>query len=283
MSAVVSTGQAQAQVMCLRPAPQARGRLVCFSHAGATEASFASWPDFLAREIEVGAVRKPPLADYRQLIEALTEAVVAYVSQTPTIPYALFGHSLGSLLAFGVARQLRQRQVTQPCCLLCASATAPQLPVTIWPGPPPQDWTITELAAYLRHIGGTPETVLGNATSLQRLLRRMQVDLAVRTSYTYTQEQPLSYPLAIFGGQQDAGISITELAAWEEQTSAHFSLYRFPCGHLFLHERETQRSFLQTLCCEVMRWLEDAAAVQATNTPLQRKEGGDHDPTKQAQ
>src|SRR2546430_788464 len=127
MGAVVSTGQAQ--VMCLRPAPQARVRLVCFAHAGASAAAFASWPDTLSGEIEVGAVRKPPLADYRQLIEALTVAVVAYVSHTPTLPYALFGHSLGSLLAFGVARQLRQRHAKQPSCLLCASATAPQLPV----------------------------------------------------------------------------------------------------------------------------------------------------------
>src|SRR2546423_12286712 len=114
-----------AEVICLRPRPEARVRLVCFSHAGATEAAFASWPDTLSGEIEVGAVCKPPLADYRQLIEALTAAVVAYVSHTPTLPYALFGHSLGSLLAFGVARQLRQRQVTQPSCLLCASATPP--------------------------------------------------------------------------------------------------------------------------------------------------------------
>src|SRR6266699_3155409 len=147
MDAVVSTGQEErlAQVICLRPEPQARGRLVCFAHAGATEAVFASWSDMLSAEIEVAAVRRPPLADYRQLTEVLAAAVHAYVSHTPRLPYTLFGHSLGSLLAFGVARLLRQRHARQPCCLLCASATAPQLPVTIWPGPPPQEWTITEL------------------------------------------------------------------------------------------------------------------------------------------
>src|SRR5947209_3811788 len=209
-----------AQVICLRPRPQARVRLVCFSHAGATEAPFASWPDGLSGDIEVGAVRKPPLADNRELTEVLTDAVLAYVSQTPSVPFALFGHSLGSLLAFGVARLLRQRQAAQPCCLLCASATAPQLPATIWPGPPPQDWTITELAAYLRYAGGTAEIVLGNATYLQRLLPRMQVDLAVRASFTYTEAPPLSYPLAIFSGLHDAGISTADLATWGEQTSA---------------------------------------------------------------
>ncbi len=146
--------------------PQARVRLVCFSHAGATEAAFDSWPDWLSGDIEVAAVRKPPLADYRQLIEALTDAVLAYTSQTPLVPFALFGHSLGSLLAFGVARLLRQRHVAQPCCLLCASATVAQLPVTIWPGPAPQHWTITELAAYLRYAGGTTKAVLSNANYL---------------------------------------------------------------------------------------------------------------------
>ncbi len=258
MGVVVSKEQEErmAQVICLRPRPQARVRLVCFSHAGATEAAFASWPDRLSGDIEVGAVRKPPLADYQELTEVLTDAVLAYVSQTPRVPFALFGHSLGSLLAFGVARLLRQRHGAQPCCLLCASASAPQLPAAIWPGPSPQDWTITELAAYLRHAGGTTETVLGNATYLQRLLPRMQVDLAVRASCSYTQAPPLSYPLAIFGGLHDAGISTADLAAWGEQTSAHFSLYRFPGGHFFLHERETRRPFLQTLSFEVMRWLE---------------------------
>ncbi len=98
----------------------------------------------------------------------------------------------------------------------------------------------------------------------------MQVDLAVRASYTYTQAPPLSYPLAIFGGLQDVGISTADLAAWGEQTSAHFSLYRFPGGHFFLHERETRRPFLQTLSFEVMRWLEDASDVQVTPL-LQRR------------
>src|SRR6266487_507709 len=223
MGAVVSKEQEErmtrAQVICLRSHPGARVRLVCFSHAGATEAAFASWPDLLAGDIEVGAVRKPPHADYRHLIEVLAEAVLAYVSQPPRVPFALFGQSLGSLLAFGVARLLRQRQAEQPCCLLCASATAPQVPVTIWPGPLPQGWTITELAAYLRHTRGTAETVLSNATYLRRLLPRMQLDLAVRASYTYTQEPPLPYPLAVFGGLHDAGSSTANLAAWAEQTT----------------------------------------------------------------
>lgn len=251
-----------AQVICLRPRPQTRVRLLCFSHAGATGAAFASWADWLSGDIEVGAVRKPPLADYREQTFALTDAVLAYVSQPPRVPFALFGHSLGSLLAFGVARLLRQRHAAQPCCLLCASASAPQLHVTSWPGPPPQDWTITELAAYLRYAGGTAEIVLGNATYLQRLLPRMQVDLAVRASYTYTEAPPLAYPLAIFGGLHDAGILTADLAAWGEQTNAHFSLYRFPGGHFFLHERETRRPFLQALSFEVLRWLEDVSVRQ---------------------
>src|SRR5438876_9630652 len=139
MNMVISPGQQerQAQVICLRPAPQASVRLICFAHAGATEAAFAFWPTLLGETIEVAAVRRPPLADYMSLIERLTEAVSAYVSRPPRLPYALFGQSLGSLLAFGVARRLRHLQVIQPCCLLCASASAPQVPITRWPYPPP--------------------------------------------------------------------------------------------------------------------------------------------------
>jgi medium-chain acyl-[acyl-carrier-protein] hydrolase len=281
VNAVIRSGQQerQAQVICLRPVLQARVRLVCFAHAGATEAVFASWPDLLGGTLEVAAVRRPQLAAYQPLTQVLTEAVSAYVSRPPHLPYALFGQSLGCLLAFGVARQLRLLPGVQPCCLLGASASAPHLPVIQWPYPPPKEWTITDLATYLRDVGGTSESVLQNATSLQRLLPRMQVDLAVRASFIYTHEPPLDCPLAIFGGQQDASLSIDELAAWEAQTSAHCSVYRFPGGHFFLHEPATQRSFLWTLCCEVMRWLEDPAAVQAS-TRSQRKERNNHDRTR---
>jgi surfactin synthase thioesterase subunit len=207
-------------------------------------------------------VRKPPLSDYRQLTLALTEAVCAYVADAPGVPFALFGHSLGSLLAFGVARQLRRCSAAQPCCLLCSSATAPQIAMPYHSEPPPQDWTIVELGAYLRSIGGTPETVLRNPDYLHRLLPRMQVDLAVRASYTYAQEAPLEYPLAVFGGQHDTGVSAADLAAWEEQTNAYFTLYRFPGGHFFPHDRETRGPFLRTLSLEVMRWLEDTSTGQ---------------------
>jgi medium-chain acyl-[acyl-carrier-protein] hydrolase len=230
---------------------------VCFAHAGATEAAFASWPDLLGETIEVAAVCRPPLAEYQTLIEVLTKAVSDYVSRPPRLPHALFGHSLGSLLAFGVARQLRQRQLAQPCCLLCTSASAPQLPTAPWPYPPPQDWSIHELVRYLRDVGGTAEKVLCNPLSLQRLLPRLQKGLAARASFSYTYEPPLAYPLAVFGGQQDASIPMVELAAWETQTSAHCSVYRFPGGHFFLHDPATRRSFVRALSFEVTRWLED--------------------------
>jgi medium-chain acyl-[acyl-carrier-protein] hydrolase len=202
-------------------------------------------------------VRKPALSAYPQLVQVLTDAVLASVLDAPATPFVLFGHSLGSLLAFGVARELRQRQVLQPCCLLCASASAPQRPTAAWPGPPPQEWSITELAAYLRAVGGTPETVLDNATFLQRLLPRMQVDLAVRASFTYSpSEPPLAYPLAVFGGLQDASTATADLAAWGEQTSAHFSMHCFAGGHLFLHEQATRQGFLKALAFEAMWWEE---------------------------
>ena len=279
MNVVISPGQQeqQTQIICLRPAPQASVRLICFAHAGATESSFAFWPILLGETIEVVAVRRPPLANYPTLIEHLTEAVSAYVSRSPRLPYALFGQSLGSLLAFGVARRLRHLQVTQPCCLLCASASAPQIPVTWWPFPPPQEWTGSELVRYLREAGGPSETVLHNAHALQRLLPRLQVDLAVRASFRYTHEPQLDYPLGVFGGRVDASLSVDGLATWEAQTVNHFSLYRFPGGHFFMNDPAIRRSFLQTLSWEVSRWLKD----ESTCGQVQGQERNEHDGTRE--
>ena len=276
MNMVISPAH-QAQVICLRPAHEARVRLICFTHAGGTEAAFASWPTRLGGTIEVAAVRRPPLADYASLIERLTEAVSDYVSRAPRLPYALFGQSLGSLLVFGVARRLRHLHVKQPCCLLFASASSPQVPIPRWPYPPPQEWTIRDLVRFLHETGGTSEAVLNNTHALQRLLPRLQRDLAVRASFRYTHEPPFDYPLAVFGGRQDASLSMDGLAAWEAQTSAHCSLYRFPGGHFFMHDQETRHSFLQALCWEATRWLQDASMCGHGGRQERNEQNGTHE------
>src|SRR4051794_36920377 len=105
------------------PRPDARRRLFCLPHAGGGAAAFRRWADGMAAAVEVVAVqppgretrfREPPFTDWRSLVVSLADALPA------DRPFALFGHSLGALLAFELARELRRRGGPPPDHLFVA-------------------------------------------------------------------------------------------------------------------------------------------------------------------
>src|SRR4051794_21819301 len=116
---------------CRRPNPQARLRLLCFPYAGGGVAVFRAWPDLLPAEIEVWAIQLPARdGRMRELIpdDVQTLALAAADGLGPLldIPFACFGHSMGALLAFEFARQLRRRGQPGLTHLFVSARRAPQ-------------------------------------------------------------------------------------------------------------------------------------------------------------
>ena len=109
-----------------KPNPQAHMRLFCFPYAGGTPSVFRNWSDGLPADVEVCPVQlpgrgtrlmEPPFSQLPPLIEALAEALLPLLDK----PFALFGHSLGSLLSFELARRLRTNYRTATRPLICLS------------------------------------------------------------------------------------------------------------------------------------------------------------------
>ena len=88
-----------------RDGPCTRLRLYCLPYAGGTAGIFRPWCDLLPPGIDVWGVEYPghgsrisePLTDR---IDVLAELVAEAVIAQPAFPYVLFGHSMGSLVAF---------------------------------------------------------------------------------------------------------------------------------------------------------------------------------------
>src|SRR5947208_15726994 len=97
-----------------RPNPSARLRLFCLPFAGGGASAYHTWPEGLPGDVEVCAVqppgregrfREPAFARLRPLVTALTDALRPHLDR----PFAVFGHSLGALVAFEWVRELRRR------------------------------------------------------------------------------------------------------------------------------------------------------------------------------
>jgi acyl transferase domain-containing protein/surfactin synthase thioesterase subunit len=233
--------------------PKAHLRLFCFPYAGAGASVFSTWSNQLPPEIEVCPIQLPgrenrqqeaPFTRLSPLIQTLVPLLKPYLD----IPFALFGHSLGALIGFELARELRRRDLPSPVMLFVSGSRAPQILDTDFLIHRFPDPLFIEI---LRTIRGTPEKVLQNQELMQMLLPTIRADFAILETFLYVNEKPLDFPIHAFGGMQDSKISQEDLAAWSEQTN-QFELNMFPGDHFFCES--DRKLLLQFIAQEIQQF-----------------------------
>jgi medium-chain acyl-[acyl-carrier-protein] hydrolase len=242
------------RVMRFHPRSAARLRLFCFPYAGGSAALFQRWaqPGVLPQEVEVCAVELPGRGERRQerlwtqfsdLVTVLTEMLLPSLQDGRS--FALFGHSLGALVSFEVARHLQECCGLVPVELFVSGCSAPQLGDTC-----PEIADVPALVTYLRQLGAMP-----NVQMLARRWPLFQADFALRASYRYTAGgPPLACPITVFGGIQDDSVSLDALSAWREQTLETCTVHLLPGNHFFLHHAQGQLlRHLQSALLRVLR------------------------------
>jgi medium-chain acyl-[acyl-carrier-protein] hydrolase len=242
-----------------------RLRLFCFPYAGGGAAVYRGWAEQVQPEVEVCSVRlpgrearlaEPPFTRAADLAQALAGALEPLLD----VPFAFFGHSMGALAAFELARELRRRGGPLPARLLVSGARAPGRPDR---EPPVRELPDTEFVAEVRRrYDGIPGAVLDNPELVQLLLPCLRADFTLVETYRPVDEPPLACPISCYGGLDDHHVSREDLEAWRGQTSSAFTLRMFPGDHFFLHSSE---SSLRRAICEELpgAWAENRTNAAA--------------------
>lgn len=232
-----------------RPKPAAPLRLLCFPYAGGGASAYYSWIGQLGPNIDVVPIQLP--GKETRLGETSPSAIMPLVELLATNlrpildwPYALYGHSMGGLIAFELARWLRTLGAPDPRHLFVGGRRAPQMEDA---SPPIHQLPEAELLAELRRLDGTPAEVLEDRALMRLLLPGLRTDFALCETYTYRAGTPLNCPVSSFGGLDDPDVQREHLEGWREQTSAHLTVHQLPGGHFFLH---TARPMLLALLRE---------------------------------
>jgi medium-chain acyl-[acyl-carrier-protein] hydrolase len=239
-----------------KPDPEARLRLFCFPYAGGGALVFRNWSDGLPADVEVCPVQLPgrgtrlmehPFTQLPPLVAALAQALSPLLDK----PFAFFGHSLGALVSFELARQLRRQYGVHPVRLFVSAGRAPQIPHR---GPPIHILPEKEFLAELRRLNGTPSELLDHKELMVIMLPLLRADFAVYETYVYSSEPPLNCPISAFGGLQDRKVNNSDLEAWRAQTNISFSLRMFPGDHFFLKQPLLLRVLSQELQRSRREW-----------------------------
>lgn len=221
--------------------PQARLRLFCFPYSGGGASAFASWGQSLPASIAVCPVQlpgresriaEPPFVSMDALVPCVAEALRPLLNP----PYALFGHSLGALVAFEVARYLRALGAPPPANLFVSACRAPH---GSFPEPT-YELPEAEFLGRIRRLKGTPNAVFENPELLELVLPILRADTTIYDTYRFQPGDPIECPITALGGVADDHVSRADLADWSIHTKAAFRLRMFPGDHFFLQSARPQ-------------------------------------------
>ncbi|MGW2330383.1 thioesterase II family protein [Streptomyces sp. NPDC001700] len=222
------------------PAPDAPVRLVCLPHAGGSASFYAGLGKALGPRVDTLAVQYPGRMDrlHERLltrIDDLAEGLVAELAPWSDRGIAVFGHSLGAVLGFEVARRL-QAMGRPPVALFVSGRGAPSRHRREF-SERPDDRTLIE---QVRELGGTDPRVFDNEELVQLALPVIRADYEVVESYQYRPGPPLSCPVIALNGEDDPKVPDGGAAAWAEHTTGAFEEFAMPGGHFYLVDRRAE-------------------------------------------
>lgn len=243
---------------CRERNPGAAARLYCFPHSGGAAGEYVRWADHLP-DVEVWGLQLPgrggrqgerPLTRMPELVGALV-AEAAFDGR-----FALFGHSLGALVAYELARALGAAGRRSPAWLFASAYPAPHLPRG---APPVHHLADAELVDRIdRTYGSLPAEVRADAELLALVLPAYRADLTMVETYEHVPGEPLDCPLTVIAGTDDEATE-AQLTAWRRHTTGPFALRWLPGGHFYLRE---QRDALLAIVADSLR--SDAAGARAS-------------------
>lgn len=225
---------------CYVPRPQSGLRLFCFPHAGGSASFYRTWPRHVPPSVEVRAVQYPGRADRRaeplidnaeHLAKLVTDAMAPLLDR----PVALFGHSMGALIAYEVARELeaRGRGVVH---LFASGRHAPHVrrPLAALTD------SDEDLIADLVRLGGVEPALLADPAIRELTLPIVRNDYRVDETYQHRPGGVLDCPVTAILGDADPEVDAAEAERWGELTRGRSNVRVLGGDHFYLVPRRTE-------------------------------------------
>ncbi|XP_062957412.1 S-acyl fatty acid synthase thioesterase, medium chain [Cynocephalus volans] len=242
---------------CLYQKPDAVFKLICFPWAGSGSIYFAKWGQKIHDSLEVHSIRlagresrleEPFANDIYQIADEIACVLLPVIQDKP---FAFFGHSMGSYIAFMTALHLKEKHKLEPIHFFVSSTTPPHSKARL-PVPKHDELSEEQIGHRLMEFGGTPKNFVDDKELLRQYIPTLMADVQIIGNYTFDapSEAVLSCDLTCFLGSNDIA---KDMEAWNDVTSGRFNIRVLPGDHFYLMEPENEKFVKNyiTKCLEI--------------------------------
>lgn len=216
-------------------------KLYCLPCAGGTIGMYRGWKRNLNDNIDVCPIElagrgnrfSEPL--YNNFDEAI-EDVCRMVSIGQDTTYALFGHSMGSILSYELARRIKMQSLPSPKHIFFSSSYSPETRSKRFYNEMSREQILDETFK----MGGTAREVIENKELMDLFLPIIRSDFHVLKTYQRVQAYGdlLDCPISIMYGEHDPDIDTDEIALWKNYTSNTCEFQVYNGGHFYINENK---------------------------------------------
>ena len=218
-------------------------RLYCFPYAGGSAAVFNRWRTYLNRKIELVPVElagrgvRFKEAFYGSMLEAIDDLYSKINSTLDHSPYALFGHSMGSILVYELCHKIIAENRKGPTHIFLSGKCPPHIKKEekIFHTLP-----IERFKEEIFKMGGTPRGVLENRELMDIFIPILKADYQILETYKFIPKDiKLNVGITVFNGISD-NIGCEVMLEWGKYTSESSQIYQFEGGHFFIHNHTAE-------------------------------------------
>ena len=213
-------------------------QLFCFPYAGGNVDFYKKWKNVSTHGFDIELIeypgrgrkiREPFAKDFSRMVDILCEEVEEKINGE----FSFFGHSLGAIVAYEVAKKLKREKGMVPVCVFLSGCPAPHCITDKYSM---NDLSDDEFISKVVSLGGIPKELCDQPDLLKSFLPTLRHDFAILDTYSPLNEDISSVPIITFAGDCDSKVSASQVKEWKGYTNSLFDCYVLKGNHFFIYD-----------------------------------------------